>query len=62
MSKLVATLLVLGCTLTPLQSWGAEITGAVGVTSQGGPTYRLGVGFDWNTTWWKTSSGQITGY
>lgn len=40
----------------------AEVTGAVGVTSQGDMTYRLGLGWDWDKSWYQSSTGRLTGY
>lgn len=40
----------------------ANLTGAVGATGQGDMTLRLGVGFDWDKTWWNTSTGHLGGY
>ncbi|MBH3440279.1 MULTISPECIES: acyloxyacyl hydrolase [Pseudomonas] len=45
-----------------LSAQAAEVSGAVGVTGQGDMTYRLGMGFDWNKSWWETSTGRLTGY
>jgi lipid A 3-O-deacylase len=40
----------------------AELTSAVGATSQGGGTARLALGFDWEKSWFQTSIGKVTGY
>ncbi|MBF8777875.1 acyloxyacyl hydrolase [Pseudomonas fulva] len=40
----------------------AQVTGAVGVTSQGDMTYRAGLSFDWDKQWFETSVGHLTGY
>lgn len=40
----------------------ASLTGAVGATGQGDMTYRLGLGFDWDKSWWESSVGHLTGY
>lgn len=41
---------------------GAELTGALGATSQGGGTGRIALGFDWDKSWYQTSTGKATGY
>ena len=58
-STLAAALLVLGG--TPLAQ-AAQISGAVGATSQGDMTYRLGMAFDWDKQWLKSDIGFVTGY
>ncbi|UDU81192.1 acyloxyacyl hydrolase [Pseudomonas sp. HN2-3] len=40
----------------------AEISGAVGATSQGGITARVGVGFGWDKSWFESETGRLTGY
>ncbi|AMA46287.1 acyloxyacyl hydrolase [Pseudomonas monteilii] len=40
----------------------AEISGAVGATSQGGLTARVGMGFGWDKSWFETDTGRLTGY
>lgn len=57
-------LLVLAAILSfaSLNAHGAELTGALGATSQGGTTGRVSLGFDWDKSWYQTSTGKITGY
>ncbi|MDN6858716.1 acyloxyacyl hydrolase [Pseudomonas sp. CAN2814] len=45
-----------------ISAQAASLTGAVGATSQGDMTYRLGLGFDWDKSWWESSTGRLTGY
>ncbi|MNJ18736.1 Lipid A deacylase PagL precursor [compost metagenome] len=40
----------------------AEISGAVGVTSQGDMTYRGGLGWQWDKQWFNSSAGHLGGY
>ncbi|MFJ9990334.1 acyloxyacyl hydrolase [Pseudomonas putida] len=40
----------------------AQISGAVGATSQGDMTYRIGLSFDWDKKWLQSSTGHLTGY
>ncbi|NIX91706.1 acyloxyacyl hydrolase [Pseudomonas fulva] len=40
----------------------AQVSGAVGITSQGDMTYRAGLSFDWDKQWFETSVGHLTGY
>lgn len=39
-----------------------DLSAAGGATSQGGMTYRLGAGWDWDKSWWQSSVGRVTGY
>ncbi|MBF8745260.1 acyloxyacyl hydrolase [Pseudomonas putida] len=40
----------------------AQVSGAVGATSQGDMTYRLGMSFDWDNKWLQSDTGYVTGY
>ena len=40
----------------------AQVSGAVGVTSQGEMTYRLGMSFDWDKKWLQSGVGHVSGY
>ncbi len=40
----------------------AQVSGAVGATSQGDMTYRIGLSFDWDKKWLESSTGYVTGY
>lgn len=40
----------------------ADVSAAVGATGQSGMTYRLGLSWDWDKSWWQTSTGRLTGY
>lgn len=40
----------------------ANLTAAAGATGQGDMTLRLGASFDWDKTWWESSTGHLTGY
>src|SRR5690554_1929219 len=40
----------------------ADVTAAVGQTGESTMTYRLGVQFDFGTSWFQTSVGRLTGY
>lgn len=62
MHKIAVAFLVAFGSACSFDAPAAEITGAVGATSQGGMTYRLGAGFAWDTSWLKTSTGRLTGY
>lgn len=35
----------------------ADVSAAVGATGQSGMTYRLGLSWDWDKSWWQTSTG-----
>ncbi|HGA2318228.1 TPA: acyloxyacyl hydrolase [Pseudomonas putida] len=40
----------------------AQVSAAVGATSQGDMTYRLGMSFDWDKQWLQSDIGYVTGY
>ena len=40
----------------------AEISGAIGATSQGGLTARTALGFTWDRSWFQSATGKMTGY
>ncbi|MGO4310527.1 acyloxyacyl hydrolase [Pseudomonas sp. KB_15] len=50
---------LLGHTFTA-QAAGVEF--AVGQTSDSTMTYRLGMQFDWDQSWWQSDVGRVTGY
>lgn len=60
MKKLLALAAILS--LCSLNARGAELTGALGATSQGGGTARIALGFDWDKSWYQSSTGKVTGY
>jgi len=63
MKKLLSLATVAALTLGYMvSSQAASLTGAVGFTGQNDMTYRLGLGFDWDKSWWETSMGRLTGY
>ena len=51
--------LLLGVTVS---SPAAEISGAVGVTTQGDMTYRPGLGWQWDKRWLESATGHLGGY
>ncbi|HCV76120.1 acyloxyacyl hydrolase [Pseudomonas oryzihabitans] len=59
LSLVVAAALALGGVAS---AQAVEITGAVGATSQSGMTYRIGAGWNWDKSWWQSSTGRLTGY
>lgn len=44
------------------QAQAAQVSAAVGATSQGDMTYRIGLAFDWDKKWFESSTGHLTGY
>lgn len=40
----------------------AAVTGAVGATSQGDLTYRIGLSSEWDSKWFESSTGHLGGY
>lgn len=57
--------ILLGALLFSCASFGvnaAELSGAIGATSQGGLTARVGMGFGWDKSWFESNTGRLTGY
>lgn len=59
MKKIVAAVAL---SLLAVGAQAAELSGAIGATSQGGLTARAAVGFGWDKSWFETSTGRLTGY
>lgn len=57
MVAITATLMGHGITT---QAAGIEF--AVGQTGESDTTYRLGLQFNWGTSWWQSDVGRLTGY
>lgn len=57
MVAITATLMGYGITT---QAAGIEF--AVGQTGESDTTYRLGLQFNWDTSWWQSDVGRLTGY
>lgn len=55
-------LLVVASVLAATQVKADNISGAVGVTRQDGFTGRVGFVRDWETRWWESDRGHLTGY
>jgi len=63
MKKLLSLAVLAALSLSHVVSvQAANLTGAVGATGQGDMTYRLGMSFDWDKSWWESSAGHLTGY
>lgn len=63
MKKLFCLAVVAAATLgTTLTAQAADVTFAVGQTSDSTMTYRLALQSNWDASWWQTSVGRLTGY
>ena len=63
MKKLLCLAAVAAVTLgQSFTTQAADITFAVGQTSDSTMTYRLGLESNWDASWWQTSVGRLTGY
>lgn len=58
-ASLVAAVLALG---SASLAQAAAVTGAVGATSQGDLTYRIGLSSEWDSKWFESSTGHLGGY
>ena len=57
-AALVAVLAVTGASLAQ----AAEVSAALGATSQGDLTYRIGLTSNWSSKWFETGTGHLGGY
>ena len=48
--------------LGSLAAQAVDFTAAVGQSGDSTMVYRLGAQWDWNTSWWQSSVGRLTGY
>ncbi|MGY4494435.1 acyloxyacyl hydrolase [Pseudomonas sp. TE3610] len=60
MRKILSSLLLSVAAMSGAQ--GADLSGALGTTGQGGVTARAALGFNWDKTWLQSSTGLLTGY
>jgi len=60
MKKILLSALLFSCASFGVNA--AELSGAIGATSQGGLTARIGMGFGWDKSWLESSTGRLTGY
>ncbi|MBC2656964.1 acyloxyacyl hydrolase [Pseudomonas sp. MSSRFD41] len=60
MKKILLGALLFSCASLGVNA--AELSGAIGATSQGGLTARVGMGFGWDKSWFESSTGRLTGY
>ena len=58
-SLVAAAAVSLGVSLT---AQAADVTVAIGQSSESTMVYRLGTQFDFGTTWWQSDVGHLTGY
>jgi len=63
MKKLLCLAVVAAATLGhSFTAQAADLTFAVGQTSDSTMTYRIGMQSNWDASWWQTSVGRLTGY
>ncbi|UMZ14112.1 acyloxyacyl hydrolase [Pseudomonas sp. MPFS] len=60
MKKILLGALLFSCASLGVNA--AELSGAIGATSQGGLTARVGMGFGWDKSWFESNTGRLTGY
>ncbi|MDF3933289.1 acyloxyacyl hydrolase [Pseudomonas citronellolis] len=62
--KKLLSLAVLAATMmgASVAAQAVDLSAAVGATGQGDMTLRLGAGFNWDKSWWESSTGHLTGY
>lgn len=60
MLKLAALAALVAGSATTAQA--VDFTAAVGQTGDSTMAYRIGAQWDWDASWWQTSTGRLTGY
>ncbi|CAG8863575.1 Lipid A deacylase PagL [Pseudomonas fluorescens] len=61
-TPLAASLLALLALSSANFAQAAEVSAALGATSQGDLTYRIGLSSNWNNKWFESSTGHLGGY
>ena len=61
-TRLAASLIAVLALGSASLAQAAAVTGAVGATSQGDLTYRIGLSSEWDSKWFESSTGHLGGY
>lgn len=62
MNKLLTLAASAALAMGSLSAQAVDFTAAVGQSGDSTMVYRLGAQWDWNTSWWQSSVGRLTGY
>lgn len=62
MKKLLSLTAAAVLSLGSLSAQAVDFTAAIGQSGDSTMVYRLGAQWDWNTSWWQSDVGRLTGY
>lgn len=62
MKKMLSLAAAAALGLSSLSAQAVDFTAAVGQSGDSTMVYRIGAQWDWDTSWWQSSVGRLTGY
>jgi len=62
MKKMLSLAAAAALGLSSLSAQAVDFTAAIGQSGDSTMVYRLGAQWDWDTSWWQSSVGRLTGY
>ena len=62
MKKILSLAASAALALGSLSAQAVDFTAAIGQSGDSTMVYRLGAQWDWNTSWWQSDVGRLTGY
>jgi lipid A 3-O-deacylase len=62
MKKILSLAAAAALGMSSLAAQAVDFTAAVGQSGDSTMVYRLGAQWDWDTSWWQSSVGRLTGY
>ena len=62
MQKILSLAAAAALAMGSLSAQAIDFTAAIGQTGDSTMVYRLGAQWDWNTSWWQSDTGRLTGY
>ena len=62
MKKILSLAAAAALALGSLSAQAVDFTAAIGQSGDSNMVYRLGAQWNWDTSWWQSSVGRLTGY
>lgn len=62
MKKILSLAATAALALGSFSAQAVDFTAAIGQSGDSTMVYRLGAQWDWNTSWWQSDVGRLTGY
>ncbi|MDX5373666.1 MAG: acyloxyacyl hydrolase [Pseudomonadaceae bacterium] len=62
MKKILSLAVSAALAMGSLSAQAVDFTAAIGQSGDSTMVYRLGAQWDWNTSWWQSDTGRLTGY